>query len=296
MKEPVRFGVWWGDPFGVERALGQALAALGPREREVVFGDELSLGELLAHLGTPGLFSQERVLVVRRADPVAKSVRLAQALAGGPPPGLAVFFLGQDLQGPLAKVAQDARHFPPPSGRALRELARELLGRAGLPASSQLVELLVEACGGDALRLWREVEKLSLWAGERVSPSELAGLLFFAAPPPYGFLDALFGGQLPRAWRELRKLLASGWDPFRLFFLLVMQVRGLVAARAALEEGRSPSGPSWLAKRRLAQARRFTLPQLIELLERLQELDLKIKTGALSPQGALWSFTLSLAP
>jgi len=140
------------------------------------------------------------------------------------------------------------------------------------------------------------VEKLSLWAGERVSPSELAGLLFFAAPPPYGFLDALFGGQLPRAWRELRKLLASGWDPFRLFFLLVMQVRGLVAARAALEEGRTPSGPSWLAKRRLAQARRFTLPQLIELLERLQELDLKIKTGALSPQGALWSFTLSLAP
>lgn len=291
----MRFGVWWGDPWGVEQALSQALATLGAPEREVLFGDELPLGELLSHLGTAGLFSRERVLVVRRADSLAKSKRLAQALAGGPPPGLAVFFLGQDLRGPLVRVAQDARYFPPPNARELRGLAKQLLRQSGLPFSPQLVELLVEACGGDALRLSREIEKLSLWVGEGLPPEKLAGLLFSAAPPPYGFLDALFLGQLPQALRHLHKLLSSGWDPFRLFFLLVMRVRHLIVARAAFEEGRPPEGPDWLAKKRLAQARRFTLPQLIELLKRLQELDFRIKTGGLTPEAALWLFTLQLA-
>lgn len=292
----IRFGVYSGDPLAVERALEARLAELGEVERVVRFGDELPVGELLAELGTAGLFGGERALVVRRADPLARAEALVQALKAGPPPGTAVFFLGEDLRGPLAQAAQEAVHFPPPRWRQLRELAAELLAQAGLPPQRQLVELLAEACRGDTLHLAREVEKLALWRDGLPPWPELPRLLFFAQPTPYGFLDAVGQRQTPQALAELKRLLAGGWDPFRLFFMLVSHVRALLAARAAWEDGRTPPGPEWLAKRRLAQARRFSQPQLIELLEKLQELDLAIKTGVLTPEGALWSFTLALAP
>ncbi len=292
----MRFGVYWGDPLAAERALGERLAELGGPERVVRFGDEVELGELLAELATPGLFGGERAIVVRRADPLARVEALAEALRGGPPPGTAVFFLGEDLRGPLARAAQEAKGFPSPSGRELRRLAAELLSAAGLPPDQGLVELLCEACRGDTLRLAQEVEKLALW-GERLPDREsLPKLVFFAEPTPYAFLDAIGERRIPQALAELKRLLSSGWDPFRLFFMLISHLRALLAARAAWEDGRTPPGPEWLARRRLSQARRFSQQELIELLERLQELDLGIKTGALTPAGALWTFTLALAP
>ena len=292
----IRFGVYWGDPLAVERALAARLGELGEAERVVRFGDELSVGELLAELGTPGLFGGERALVIRRADPLARAEALVRALKSGPPPGTAVFFLGKDLTGPLSRVAQEAVHFPPPRWRELHRLAAELLSQAGLPPQRRLVELLVEACRGDAMHLAREVEKLALWREGLPSWRELPRLVFFAEPTPYGYLDAVGERRVTQALAELRRLLAAGWDPFRLFFMLVSHVRALLAARAAWEDGRTPPGPEWLAKRRVAQARRFSQPQLVELLARLQELDLRIKTGALTPEAALWLFTLALAP
>lgn len=292
----ITFGVYWGDPLAAERALEARLGELGGAERVVRFGDELSVGGLLTELGTPGLFGRERALVIRRADPLARAEALVRALKAGPPPGTAVFFLGEDLKGPLSQAAQEAVHFPPPRWRELHQLAAELLSQAGLPPQPRLVELLVEACRGDSMHLAREVEKLALWREGLPPWRELPRLVFFAEPTPYGYLDAVGERRVTQALAELRRLLAAGWDPFRLFFMLVSHVRALLAVRAAWEDGRTPPGPEWLAKRRLAQARRFPQPQLVELLAQLQEIDLHIKTGALTPEDALWLFTLALAP
>lgn len=292
----VRFGVYSGDPLAVERTLARRLSELGDVERVTLFGDQLQLGQLLSELGTRGLFGAEKALVVRRADPIAGLKRLAEALREGPPPGTALFILGQEIKGPLARVAQEATHFPTPTGRALKRLAGELLEEVELPPHPYLVELLVEASGGDTLRLAREVEKLSLWKDEPLSRSEVRELLFSTEPTPYGFLDALGQRRVPACLAEIRRLLSSGWDPFRLFFLVISHVRALLSARAAWEEGRRPPGPDWLIRKRLAQARRFSQPELVELLERLQELDSRIKTGALTPGWALQLFILALAP
>ncbi|MBC7097833.1 hypothetical protein H5T52_01730 [Candidatus Bipolaricaulota bacterium] len=292
----VRFGVYSGDPLAVERALARRLSQLGAVERVTLFGDELELGRLLSELGTRGLFGGEKAVVVRRADPIAGQARLAEALRRGPPPGTALFLVGQELKGPLVRLADESIHFPTPTGRALKRLAEELLAQAGLEARPELVELLVEAAGGDTLHLASEVEKLSLWNDSPLPQNELPRLLFFFEPTPYAFLDALGKRLVPASLAELRRLLSSGWDPFRLFFLVISHLRTLLSVRAAWEEGRQPPGPDWLIRKRLAQARLFPQPELIRLLGRLQELDLKIKTGALTPQGALELFILELSP
>jgi len=291
----LRFGVYWGDPLLVERALSKALRGLGPVRRVVLFGDEPCLTRLLGELGSTDLFGESRAIIVRRADKLVGEERLARTLAGGLPADLALFVLGEALKGPVVQMAEESLGLPTPSGRALRALASELLGEADLPRSASLVDHVVEAAGGDTLRLAQEVDKLALWTGSPLPPDRLASLLYFSGGAPYPYLDAVGARDLLHALSELRKLLDAGWSPSALFFTLVGHVRALLAAVAAQGDGRPPAGPAWLVRKRLTQARKWGEARLIGCLASLQRLDLHIKTGQLSAEAALYHFTYGLA-
>jgi len=292
----VRFGVYSGDPLLSERRLSARLRALGPARKHVFFGDELPPERLLLEVRTPDLFGENRAVVVRWADPLRGDRELAGALRAGLPEGVAVFFLGEDLRGPLAEAAEEAEHFPRPTGRALRELCETLMQEAGLPVHPFVVDLIVEACAGDTLRMAREVEKFAIWKGGKLLRSRLPELCFFGQPQPYEFLDSIGNGDLKGALRALDKLLRTNWNAQNLFFLLVNHIRSLLYALSAEEAGENPEGPEWLARRRLSQARRHGVARLIQALALLQELDVRIKVGDLDPESAIHSFILQWVP
>ncbi len=299
MEGAIRFAAYSGDPLLVERALVARLHALGPVERIPLHGDAYTAEELATEVMTSSLFGEPRALVVRHADDLVRSQRLAQVLADGLPPDTALFLLGSHLRGPVVRKAQEAEHFRPPKGRTLRALAKELLDEAGLPSHAVLLDLLLTACGSgkdqETLRLAREVEKLAVWKGEKLPKNALPQLVFAAQAPPFSLLDALGTRDVPTALAELRRLVRGTAEAFPLFFMVVGHVRNLLIVRDALDRGTQPPGEPWLARRRVAQAQHFTQQQLIELLESLQELDVKIKTGGISAPDALVYFTLSLA-
>ncbi|MBC7221799.1 hypothetical protein H5T56_02260 [Candidatus Bipolaricaulota bacterium] len=288
----VRFGAYSGDPLLAERRLNERLRALGSTRKFVFFGDEITPERLLLEVRTPDLFTEEKAVVVRWADAWRGERELAVALRTGLPEGVAVFFLGEDLRGPLSEAAEEAEHFPRPTGRALRELCETLLREAGLPVYPFLVDLLLEACGGDTLRLAQEVEKFKVWKGGKLPRSRLLELCFFGQPQPYELLDAVGNGDLVGALRALDKLLRTRWNPQTLFYLLVGHFRALLSTLSAVAAGETPEGPEWLVRRRLPQARRHGEARLIQALALLQELDVRIKIGELDPESALHSFIL----
>jgi len=284
----VRFGVYSGDPLLVERRLRERLSRLNQPRKVVCFGDEITPSRVLLEAKTADLFGEEKAVVVRRADPLRGERELARALAAGLPQGVAVFFLGEDLRGPLAEAAEEAEHFPRPSGKALRELCETLMREAGLPVHSFVVDLLVEAAGGDTLRLAQEVEKFAIWKGGKLPRSRLPELCFFGQPQPFGLLGVL--GERKEAFAALSKLLRARWNPQALFYLVVSHIRALLATLSAEEAHGSLEGPDWLIRRRLLQAHRLGEAKLIQALCLLQELDLRIKLGELSPEDALQLF------
>jgi len=71
---------------------------------------------------------------------------------------------------------------------------------------------------------------------------------------------------------------------------VVSHIRALLATLSAHEANASLEDPDWLIRRRLLQARRFGEGKLIQALCLLQELDLRIKLGELSPEDALQLF------
>ncbi len=277
-----------GDPLLVERRLRERLSALNGPRKVVCFGDEVTPSRVLLEAKTADLFGEEKAVVVRRADPLRGERELALALAAGLPQGVAVFFLGEDLRGPLAEAAEEAEHFPRPSGKALRELCETLMREAGLPVYPFVVDLLVEAAGGDTLRLAREIEKFAIWKGGKLPRSRLPELCFFSQPQPFGFLEVL--GERKEALAALSKLLRARWNPQVLFYLVVSHIRALLGTLSAQEAHENLEGPDWLIRRRLLQARRFGEAKLVQALCFLQELDLRIKLGELSPEDALHLF------
>ena len=292
----VRFGVYSGDPLLAERRLEARLRDLGPVRREAFFADEITPERLLLEVQTPDLFGESRAVVVRWADPWRGERELAQALRTRLPEGVAVFFLGQDLRGPLAETAEEAEHFPRPTGQVLRKLCETLLSEAGLPVHSFVVDLLMEACEGDTLRLAQEVEKFKVWKGGKLPRSRLPELCFFGQPQPYEFLDAVGNGDLMGSLRALDRLLRTHWNPQLLLHLLVGHLRALLLTLSATDSGENLDGPEWLIRRRLSQARRQGEARLIQGLSFLQELDVRIKLGELDPEDAIHLFILQWVP
>lgn len=292
----VRFGVYSGDQFLAERRLRERLGALGPVRKLLFFGDETTPERLLLEVQMPDLFGEGRAIVVRRADPLRGERDLALALRANLPEKVGIFFLGEDLRGPLANSAEEAEHFSRPSGPGFRELCETLLQEAGLNVHPYVVDLLVEAAGGDTLRLAQEVQKFAVWKGEKLPRSRLFELCFYGQPPPYEFLDAVGGGDRRTALLALDKLLRTHWNPQILFHVLVSHMRGLLAALSAVTAKENPEGPDWLIRRRLSQARRHGEGRLIVGLALLQDMDVRIKLGELEPEDALHLFILQWVP
>jgi len=151
---------------------------------------------------------------------------------------------------------------------------------------------------GDNLRLLdQELQKLVTYtAGERAISREDVRLLVPEAAEAdiFQMVDALGQGNGRRAIALLHHLLDDGAAPLYLLAMIVRQYRLLLQVKELIGQGlRLPAIASELKQRDFVvekmtgQARRYSLPQLEAIYERLLETDLAIKTGQMEPVMAL---------
>jgi len=210
-----------------------------------------------------------------------------------------------DQRGKLYQLIAErgaALDFPKPDRRSLPRLIKELLREQGVELTGEAFRYLLEASDLELHRLANEIEKLSIYPHQGpLGAEELKGLIFGARGPGiFRFLDEL-SERRPRALASLQALLGDGEDPGRIFFMIVAQVRALLAVKSLAGEGRNPKEIAaetgqypWLVKKRLQQVKNFSEEELIELLYLLQEEDAKIKRGEEEPEAALYKIALAL--
>jgi DNA polymerase III delta subunit len=85
--------------------------------------------------------------------------------------------------------------------------------------------------------------------------------------------------------------------------MLVSQVRALLAVKSLAAQKKSSEEiakelgkPPWLVGKHKAMAQNFSEEELIELLQRLHEEDVNIKTGERTPEESLFDLVLRLQP
>lgn len=200
----------------------------------------------------------------------------------------------------LKPLAQERSFYLPP-GRDwdpwatgwIRDRAKEL----HLQLDGAGIALLVERVEPTLWALNAELVKLAVYAaGEPAGRKEVQALVTPSREQSiFPIVDAIVEGQPSKALKLIPQLDVRDEGPEFTFFMILRQYRLLVQAASLLEQGSSAQAiqqtlgvrNEYAFKKMLQQARRYTMTQLREVYERLQEADLLVKRGLAEPETAL---------
>jgi DNA polymerase III subunit delta len=301
-----------GDIYLRERAARKLIAQLQQSRKYALItleGRELTGPQMLEHVGGMSLFDDAKILYVRRADELPEPEELAERITRGLPKSVVLILDAEklDKRSRLYKALDSLgalEEFPTPDRRSLPALVRELLAEYKVKLTPAALKYLLATVEPQPARLAKEIEKLACYSTEReLDVPELRELLFGdQSESVLKWLD-LVGERSPQSVKYLRELLRSGEDPNKIFFMLVSQVRALLAVKSLAAQKKSSEEiakelgkPPWLVGKHKAMAQNFSEEELIELLQRLHEEDVNIKTGERTPEESLFDLVLRLQP
>jgi len=275
------------------RALAEAESGTGGVE---VFEGDTATPETVALALCAMTFAiGRRFLIVdgveRWKDADAEAV-LVPVLGDMPPETTVAFFAREDgrAKAPaklVAAVKKAGGDVVSESVLKARELPKWAVGEAaklGITLEGAAAQVLIRQVGERQQRLLRELEKLALEHGEgaTIGVEEVEGAAALSAERQiWGLIDAMVGRDRAQATRAFLELRAQGETLPRLVPLMARRVRDVLAIATRLEAGESPAQVksslrmgSWLADRRIKEARATDVEALQRALEALAELEL----------------------
>ena len=273
-------------------------------------GTEVDTETLASVLGTPPMMAEWRVVVIREVEGLSTSPRSRDVLmevVAKPPPGLALILSCSVPQGSKAKFYKDL-------AKAARSAEFRPLGAADVPgwlmarARAQFdVELdvgaaqaLGAAIGPNLGILTMELEKLVDVAGHgrtiTLKEVEAAGT-HLPSQDRWEWFHLVGEGQLDEALDSLGVLLGQGENGVGLVIGLTTHFLRL---GIAAEEGPGaldaalPPHQRWLARRLVAQAKRWRPVEIDAALEGLLRVDRLLKASSLSDEHLMEEWLLGL--
>ncbi len=163
---------------------------------------------------------------------------------------------------------------------------------------------LVAYSGEDLFRLENEIQKLvDFKKSEMISEKDVELLVRSKIDSNiFETIEAMSGGNKKTALKLLRSQLEKGEDPIYVLSMYVYQFRNLLKVgefywqgeKSQYEISKSAKLHPFVVKKTLEQLRNFTREKLLRIYKKLQELDLKAKTGKIDVNLALDKFVVEL--
>lgn len=294
------------------RALTEAHLDAGTADfnYDLLRGSEVNVETLLSTAGTPPMMGEWRVVLLKETQALASSAKTRNALLDvvrKPPPGLALILLctvpersGARFYKDLEKVARSAE-FAVPSLEDLpgwlMKTSEERFGKSMEVAAATAV---AQAIGPNSGALLLELEKFAALAHDAATISleivSEAGT-HIARQNRWEWLDLVGHRRIGEAVYGLDPLLASGENGVGLVIALASQLLRIGVAAAGGERALGeilPANQRWLARRYVAQARRWSPEDVTAALEGLLRVDRLLKSSPQSDQHFLESWLLGL--
>lgn len=194
--------------------------------------------------------------------------------------------------------------YEPLKSAALYGWMRDRVLAAGKTVDKPTLDLFIERVGRDLRRLASELEKLSVYLGNKQELDENSVMLATSRSIQgdiFALTDAAVLGRTPRALFLLKDLLASGEPPLRILAMLVRQFRLLGQAHEFLSNGSRADELSarlgihpYAAEKLAAQAAQANDAMLCRAVELLLQVDLDIKRGKIDQVLALETLMVAL--
>ena len=296
---------------------------------------ELRLAEVLDDARALSLFASERVIWVANAEAALPKGKVAEEegdgeSAGGgdaaplaeylkdPTPGVTLVFEASrfDFEGDDKRKQERVRKFyavirdvvelRPYSAQDARAEAESLARKAGFRLAPEALDLLVEALGSDIARIAVEIEKLSLFAGDRaIGVDDISALVPDArATTIFALVNALGRRDRARALGVLDTLTREGeYLPLALAFLSTQFRMALVSREAGLKSSQQIQShfqrmgvPMWgsRAEQVWQTATKFSQPQLERALELIYQADKGLRDARPDDRTVMEQFIIQL--
>jgi DNA polymerase-3 subunit delta len=195
----------------------------------------------------------------------------------------------------LKKYGQ-SQEFKPLEGEKLKEWLRKELTKFKTEIEPKALELLIVYLGNDLWALSNEIKKLvNFKSRERIKPEDVELLVKPKIETDiFKTVDAIAQKNKKTAISLIHKHLEKGDNPLYLLSMINFQFRNLLIIKDLIEKNRpyyailkqSRLHP-FIVKKSWQQAKKFTLPELKKIYQKIFQVDLSIKTGKLEPTVAL---------
>ncbi len=271
-----------------------------------------SLSSALSAAEQLPMMSERRVITIRDVRVAATSQKdtlkedLEAALAGylaNPSPTSVVIFVADELNGnrkisKMLKKYASVTEFSPLSDDGLIRWTRDKIKEAGCMIDESSLRHLASLVGSDLRVMTNEIAKLATAAiPENVIDVDMIDRLVTQTRELSNFdvTDHLIAGRSKQALTALKKILDDGAEPLALLGLISYNFRRLLAAKEMMAGGADRSEVARAIKLRysdqeafLAAARRADRETLIQVLCRLADVDIAIKSsiGGGGPAGS----------
>ena len=319
----------------IKEALLAAVPADGVSQHDLA---EVSLAEILDDARALSLFATERLIWIVNAELALPRGRAAEADddvdspsgAGGgdaaplaaylkdPTPGVTLVFeaIRHDFEGEDKRKQDRVRKFYAAipdvvelqkySPHEARVEAESLIRQAGFRMDAAALDLLIEALGAEIARVAVEIEKLSLFAGDRViGVDDITALVPDArATTIFALVNALGRRDRARALGILDTLTREGeYLPLALAFLSTQFRMALVAREAGLKSSQQIQGhfsrlgvPMWgsRAEQVYQTVSKFTRPQMERALGLIYQADKGLRDARPDDRIVMETFIMEL--
>lgn len=273
--------------------------------------EEYSLDKILEIANTLPLFTQGKLLIIpnpqflqvkksQNRQKAGKTDVLLQNYLDNPSPLSHIIFLVKgkvDSGKKEFKILQQkglAVEFNRLKGRELLDWVKERFIKYGKNPTYQVLDYLVACVGSDLALLDKEVEKVCLYLGEEDQEVPLEAIQEIVSKTTqttiFNLVDAFAEGRGTQAIGFCRDLLKAGEKEILIVYMLARQFRLILEAKLYTEKGYTQGQlaqilqtPAFAVSKALRQGRKFSISQLVDILEKLLELDVALKTGQGNP-------------
>jgi len=313
------------DDFSIRQSLEEIKRGTGDRTALVanttIFdGQRVTLNQLRGACETVPFLAEKRLVIVEgllaRFEPRGKSGRKKPAsLADQPDEYKSIAGYASQIPDSTELVLVDGRignhnpllrqlsavttvkSFPLLKEPQLRQWVGQRVSEAGGRISPRAVDLLIRFVGNDLWIMSNEVDKLTLFAGERpIEEGDIREVVSYAQEANvFAMVDAILELRAGVAQELLQQLLKQGAAPAQLLVMLARQVRIILqikemrSRRKSRNEIQNKLGltSDFVLRKAWEQADKYSPARLGEVYHRLLEADLSIKTGKYDGELAL---------
>lgn len=287
--------------------LSQVVGDADPQLCVATFDATAALADVLDELRTLPFLAPRRAVVLRDADPFVSDHRQAlEKYLQAPAAAAALIVIVKSwpsntrLYRLVAKIGL-AISCSPPEGSKLAAWLRDAAARRGKKITPDAAVLLAQWVGHDLALLDAELEKLSLYVGDRqtISPDDVSKLVAAAAGPgAFELTNAITAADAKAALNALDGMLNTRGDEMKTLGLIAWHLRRVLKAQQELAAGRGerdalPRMPAAARQAFLAMLRRRPAHTLQSDLRRLLRADLAIKSG-IPPHAAMQELVIGL--